>query len=302
MISNLILQIARGIWAIEPNAAEAYRPIVQAILKGESTNGLMPLVELKEDFSKNQQPFFVNTMDECGSKMTASIHSTFDDIKAAPRNSVAITPLTGVVMKNDFCGSPGTKTLNSWMKEADSNENIIAHVLYVDSPGGSVDGTMDFSESIKTLNKPVVAFADGLMASAAYWIGSSAKHIMASNKLNQIGSIGTYITLTDWSKHDEMNGIRDIEIYATKSTEKNIEYREALKGNEDLMKQRLDVFNEAFLSGVKRNRFGKSLNADNTLKGQLHFSSEALQYGLIDSIGTFEDAVNKAISLTKKNK
>lgn len=301
MISNLILQLSRGIWAIEPNAAEAYKPIVQAILKGESTKGLMPLIEVKEKYAKNQHPFFVNTINPCGS-ITNSIHSTFDNIKTAPRNSVAVTPLTGVVMKNDFCGSPGTKTLAQWMQEADKSDNIIAHTLYVDSPGGSVDGTMDFSETIKTLNKPVVCFSDGLMASAAYWIGSSAKHIMASNKLNQIGSIGTYITLTDWSKHDEMNGIRDIEIYATKSTEKNIEYREALKGNEDLMKQRLDYFNEAFMSSIKRNRFGKSLNTDKTLKGQLHFSSDAIQYGLIDSIGTFEDAVNKAIQLTKTKK
>lgn len=299
MPSTLILQLARGIWAIEPSHAEAFKPVVHAILNGNKVDfsSLMPNAlddseEESEESMKRKNKFFVFAS-------SPSIHSTYNKIEDAPRGSVAVTPLRGVVMKNNYCGAPGTKTLNSWMQEADKNENIIGHILYIDSPGGSVDGTMDFSESIKSLNKPVVAYVDGLMASAAYWIGSSAKHIMASNSLNQIGSIGTYITLTDWSGYDERVGIKEISIYATKSTEKNIEYREALKGNESLMKAKLDVFNEAFLKGVTKNRFGKSLDKENTLKGQLHFSEDAIKYGLIDSIGSFSNAVQLVSKLTK---
>jgi len=298
MPSSLILQIGRGIWYMDKRYAQAYRPIVAQILSGQAPD----LSALKyrnafeegseEESMKKKAQFFV-------SSSTPFLHSTFSRIDDAPRGSVAITFLQGVVMKNDYCEAPGTKSLTNMMREADSNENIIGHILYVDSPGGSADGTMDFSESIKSLNKPVVAFVDGLMASAAYWAGSSAKHIMANNSLAEIGSIGTYITLTDWSGYDEKMGIKEISIYATKSTEKNIEYREALKGNEGPMKASIDVFNEVFLKAVTKNRFGKGLDKEATLKGQLLFAEDAIKAGLIDSIGSFSDAVKLVTKLTK---
>jgi len=305
MITSLILQLSRGIWFIEPSAAEAYKPIVQAILRGEKIDltALLPKSQTEkeyrdEEMKKNFMQFVC---------ISNSAVSTWGDISKAPKGSVAVTPLKGVVMKNNYCGAPGTKTLTNWMQEADQNSNIIGHLLHVDSPGGSADGTMDFSESIKSLNKPVVCFSDGMMASAAYWAGSGCKHIMASNTLNQIGSIGTYLTLTDWSGADAQDGIKEVDVYATKSTEKNKEYRDAMEfiqsdgkaGSLDPIKKRIDVFNEAFLNGVSKNRYGKSLDKENTLKGQLHFTNEALQYGLIDSVGTFSDAINKVIQLTK---
>lgn len=300
MISTLLLQLAKGIWFIEPTYAEAYKPVVSAILRGEKDglSALMPNNETSQEederIMKERNVFFVSA----NSPFAYDKYTTLDK---APRGSIAVTPVRGAVMKNDYCGSPGTKTLNNWMREADQHPNITGHIIYIDSPGGSADGTMDFSESIKGLNKPVVAFSDGLMASAAYWIGSSAKHIMASNSLNEIGSIGTYMTLYDWSGYDEKMGVKEISVYATKSTEKNIEFKEALKGNTDPLRTRMiDPFNEAFLKSVTRNRHGKALDKENTLKGQLHLTADALAYGLIDSVGTFNDAVQLVNKLAKK--
>lgn len=285
MMNHLIFQLTRGIWAIEPETANGYKPLVQSLLNGRPVKGVVD-----SDKEAKKESFFVSS---------AGVRYSFENMDKAPKGSIAVTPLVGAVMKNDFCGSAGTKTLLADMQNADKSENIVAHILYVDSGGGMVDGTMDFSEGIKVLSKPVVTFQDGVMASAAYWIGSSGKHIMASNKLNQTGSIGTYATITDYSKQDEMNGERNIEIYATKSTEKNIEYKEAIKGNLVLMREKVDKINDIFLSSVKRNRFGRSLNTSKTLNGQIYFAEEALQHGLIDSIGSFNDAIKMALKLNK---
>lgn len=294
MISSLILSLAKGIWFIEPSAAEGYKPVVRAILSGEKVDfsALLPRASSEDDGEiKNSQKFaYIN----CQSGLSVA-----GDIKSAPRGVVCVTPLTGVVMKEDWCGAPGTKTLNAWMLEADRNENVIAHILLVDSPGGSADATLDFSESIKSMNKPVIAFVDGLMASAAYWIGSSAKHIMASNALNQIGSIGAYQRVLDFSSKMEKEGIKEHIVYATESTEKNKEIRELLDGNDAPMRAVIDQYNNAFMSSVKRNRFGKNLNESQTLKGQLHMTDKALEFGLIDSVGSFADAVQLAINSSK---
>jgi ClpP class serine protease len=298
---SLLLQLAKGIWFIEPAYAEAYKPVVSAIMRGQKVDfsALMPNNWKNDDdddsteLKKERFQYLVNA----SSPFSFSRYTKLDD---APRGSVAVTPVKGAVMKNDYCGSPGTQTLRQWMQQADEHPNISAHILYIDSPGGSADGTMDFSEAIKSLNKPVVAFSDGLMASAAYWIGSSARHIMASNTLNEIGSIGTYMTLTDWRGYDEKMGIKEIPVYATKSTEKNIEFRQAIDGNvEPLRKNLIDPFNEAFLASVTRNRRGKGLNKEMTLKGQLHLTAQALEYGLIDSVGTFNDAIVLAQKLSR---
>ena len=304
MRNQLLYSLARGIWAMEPRMASQYRPIAEAILRGESVLGLTPTAEgYNETDSEIQMKLkmmsFAFSGDACGNASTSFAHSTFNDINKAPKGSIAVTPLKGVVMKDNFCGSPGTSTLSSWMKEADQNQNIIGHILKVSSGGGSVDGTLDFAESIKTLNKPVVTFVDGMMASAAYWAGSSAKHIMAGNALSEVGSIGTYFSFTDTTEADKMQGLNDITVYATDSTEKNIDVREAIKGNTAPLQARVDKFNEAFMSAVSRNRYGKGLDKQNTLKGQLHMTSDALKYGLIDSVGSFQDAINKVVQLTK---
>ncbi len=80
---------------------------------------------------------------------------------------------------------------------AASNPNIAAIVLQIDSPGGEVSGTQQLADVIKSVQKPVVAFVDGMMASAALWIGSAADEIIASTPQDIIGSIGTMMSFGD---------------------------------------------------------------------------------------------------------
>lgn len=286
MITSLVLQLARGIWFIEPASANAFKPVVEAILTGKNIDysALLPKSERKY--------FQIFHSTDLGNENVT-------DIKTPPVGSIAVTPLSGVIMKNDFCGELGTKTLTSWMQQADKNQNIAGHLIVSDSPGGSSDAMFEMSEAVKRLNKPVVTFVDGMMASAAYGIGSASKHIMASHDMNNIGSIGTYTTIMDFRKADEMAGIKEIVVYATESTEKNKDYLEALEGNLKPLQQRVDEYNDAFLSLVKRNRFGKNLNEAKTLKGQIMFTQDALKFGLIDSVGTFDDAIQKVQSFLK---
>lgn len=296
MRNQLLFALARGIWAIEPRLAAQYRPIAEAILRGENVLGLVPTAE---GYSETDEEIKMKLKMMQFVSGTTFSHSTFNDINKAPKGSVAVTPLSGVVMKHNFCGAPGTKTLAAWMQEADDNNNIIGHILKVDSGGGSVDGTLDFAESIKSLNKPVVTFIDGMMASAAYWAGSSGKHIMAGNAICETGSIGTYFSFMDDSEANKAAGLNDITVYATDSTEKNIDVREAIKGNLEPLQARVDRYNDAFLSAVKKNRYGKGLNTEKTLKGQLHMTDDAIKFGLVDSMGSFQDAINKVVQLTK---
>jgi ClpP class serine protease len=134
------------------------------------------------------------------------------------------------------------------------------------------------------------------MASAAYWIGSSAKEIIASGKTARIGSIGTMISMR--KPYGEI-----IEIYADDSKDKNKAYIEALNGNPTPIKEEmLNPLNDIFLASVKQNRGAKlDLDKENVLTGKVYLAEDAVKYGLIDAIGTFEYAVERVTELAKTN-
>lgn len=279
-ISTILLQLNRGVWAIEPNSINAFFPVVSSLLKGE-----------KQDFSVLfTQNNLSNPLQVINIDNATYTHSYYDSINTAPKNSIAVLNVTGAIMKYDYCGSPGTTTMASWLKEADANPNISSHVLIIDSPGGAADGTLNFAETIKSLNKPVRAFVNGMCCSAAYWIASACKEIYASNTLDIIGSIGTFSTIVDYREQLAAEGIKVHEIYASASTEKNRPIREALDGEYQLLRSKMiDPFNEAFTSSIKKNRGMKeNFNAEKVLNGDTFLSKEAQKYGLIDGIKTLE--------------
>ncbi len=178
-INRFISTIMRGTWYLDPRIAEAMSPRLVNFLHGNKPEGnyAEQVVE--------QEPITPFCIGPSGERSTS--------LSDAPKGSIAIIPVKGVIMKDDWCGEPGTETMGNWLKEAYNNENIVGVLLDIDSGGGSVDGTGEFAQIIENRNKPVVAFCSGLIASAAYWIGSSCDMIVISFETVEVGSIGTCI-------------------------------------------------------------------------------------------------------------
>lgn len=248
---------------------------------------------------KENAPYAVAMSLEPGAKHhKASKYSSFDE---APVGSVAVIPVIGPMMSQDFCGSLGTQTLGRLAQEADAHPNIVGHVFVFDTPGGTVAGTENFSHIIAATQKPAVAFVQGMMASAGYWAGSAANHIMAGGQTTQIGSIGTMLQVTDSSKADKKQGYSQITVRADASSDKNEAFLQLLAGNAQPVKdQLLNPMNAVFLSAVQANRAGKlptGKDAENVLSGKVYLAADAVEYGLVDSIGTFQQAVQKALDM-----
>jgi len=76
-----------------------------------------------------------------------------------------------------------------------------AIVLSIRSPGGYANKVPEMARLIDRIaqEKPVFAYTDTLIASAAYWIGASADMIYAAPSAD-VGSIGAYVEMLDWSK------------------------------------------------------------------------------------------------------
>ncbi len=214
-------------------------------------------------------------------------------------NSTAVIPITGSLMKQgDWC-SYGMEDMAGWLKAADSDKRISNILLWIDSPGGTVDGTQALADTIKGMEKPVLAFVDGLMASAALWIGSAAQHVVARNSTTEVGSVGVVLSFADIRPMWEREGVKFHTILSSLSKDKNREFLEALKGEYDLVKElSLDPLATMFIDTIKANRPGAVASADTWNTGRVFFAEEAIKLGLIDGIADFDAALDILAEMT----
>jgi protease-4 len=283
-MNPILSEIFSGPWLISTERTAAYASAVLSLIKGENiSEGDSALAR------ERNRPYILAGSGNQNQRLG------FSDSNI-PNGSVAVIPIRSEILKYDQpCGPRGTQSLLNDVKAADQNPNIRSMVLVIDSPGGQVAGTDLLAEAIRNSSTPVVAFVDGLAASAAYWIISGADKIIASSDLDRIGSIGTMLMVEDLRPALEHLGVKFHEVYAALSTEKNKDFNQVLDGNYDQYRKNvLDVINSKFLSTVKAYR--PNLD-ESTLTGKIFFASQAIELGLIDQIGTLDQAIEEAFTM-----
>lgn len=279
-ISNLHSLLNKP-WYIEENYGAAQLPLIFNILSGNTK-----VKEAEKD----------------------TIVSFSDSLYSGPSTTqketrVAILSIKNPITKHDqYCGPQGTKSMMRQLDLLKDDETVTGVVLDIDSGGGQAYGTPEFYDYLVNYSKPIVSYTDGLMCSAAYYIGSGADYIIANKRAEAIGSIGAYTKILDLSGYYEKQGAKLHTIYATKSTEKNKAYRDALAGEDgydSYRKLELDPLVETFHTDMRATRANLS---DEVFKGGTWSGEKALEKGLVDAIGTLQDAIYKVNELsTEKN-
>jgi len=274
--------LINGRWFIDKPYGHSLLPSLFSILEGKN---------LSVKSEEREPEVFIS------SKKLELVAASGFDSGSNDSEYVAIINLKDPIYKyNQECGPSGTKSKMQGMKSYAQDPNCIGVVLDIDSGGGQVSGTPEFYDFIASFKKPVVAYTDGLMCSAAYYIGSAASHIIANKRADAIGSIGVMVSFIDFSGIYEKQGARLITEYATQSTEKNKAFEELLKGNPELyIKTELDPIAEEFINDIKAVRPGID---PSVFKGGTWNAQESLDKKLIDAIGTLQDAVNKVFELS----
>lgn len=274
--------ILSNVWLMEEQYASNYLPIVISYLKGNT----QPVESKKDDFFRlalsNSSSYEIS---EYGYDVAP---------EDAPKDSIAIIDINGVIEKHDQnCGPAGMITKSRILERCYNINNIKGIVLNIESGGGSGLGMRLLTETISKRNKPIVAFVSDMAASAAYGIASGADIIVANSDYARVGSIGTYMTIVSYAEKFKKEGIDIIEVYASASKDKNKDYYDALKGDTKAIKKVADTYNEMFLSMVETNRKDK-LTKDRSVwgTGKMYFAPEALELGLIDNIDSFSNILN----------
>lgn len=210
------------------------------------------------------------------------------------QDGVALIGIDGVVAKKmnlftRISGGASTQMLVSSIDKARNDPSVKSALLVIDSPGGTVDGTSDAADAVRRFRdeKPIVALADGLMASAAYWIGSAATAVYAANSTTAIGSIGVVASHVDMSEYEKKIGVKTTEIYAGKY--KRIASDRAPLSDEGraTIQEHVDYLYSIFVEAVAQNR-GVSVEAvlENMADGRIFVGQRAVDAGLVDGVST----------------
>jgi len=202
----------------------------------------------------------------------------------------------GVVELKGIIATPEKvlKELTSFRK----NRNIAAIVLRIESPGGAVGASQEIFEEVKRTRqtKPVVASMGSVAASGGYYAALGADKIVASPG-TLTGSIGVIIKFANFAEIFKKIGYKSEVVKSGKMKDLGSPGRSMTEEERQLVKDIIDNVQSQFVDAVCE---GRNLPKDKVLKladGRIFSGAQALEAGLIDQFGNFNDAVELAARL-----
>lgn len=207
------------------------------------------------------------------------------------RNGVAVIRISGVIDRvariSFFTGLPyteGQNRIRQAVETALADVNVKGILFSINSPGGTAAGTKELADFIaaSAAQKPMAAYADGLCASAAYWLAAATGRIFAPVTA-QVGSIGVIAVLTDWTRATEKAGlVRTVlasgQWKAAGSPDKTLTDDERL-----LFQSQLETLHAIFKADVSA-RMGISAPETQWAEGQTVLGARALELGLVSQL------------------
>jgi protease IV len=293
--------ILRGAWLIDPTYAKSQLPLVLQMIQGTHLARLDDTAIYKDRLEHRPKIFMPSRVKVAATPTDIWSVSPYTSMDRIPYNSIVVVDILGPILKyGDYC-TYGSVEYNDLLIRLANTERVSGIIINFDTPGGQAAGTAMLAATIKEVSKqkPVIGICqDGIIASAGMWLASACQELYVTQVTDQVGSIGAYTTIYDFTGYFEMNGVKIHEIYAPQSSEKNADYRDALKGDYTLIEQDLKFLVDDFIKTVKTNR-GQRLNVSfaDPFKGKMFNAADAVKVGLIDGIKPMAAVVKRVEQL-----
>jgi len=203
-----------------------------------------------------------------------------------------------------FFGQTGYDDIRAALVAAVSNPEVKSILLDVSSGGGQVSGVDDTAQLISRINavKPVVTYTGSTMGSAALWLGASASYAVAG-KTAIVGSLGVIMVHMDHSRRLEANGVKPTVIRAGSEKALASPYEPLSEKAQAGLQSQADILYGVFLNHVASSRGVSATNGDKKFgQGRTFIGQQAVDVGLVDKLGTYEDAFAKAQAMRPSKK
>ncbi len=223
-------------------------------------------------------------------------------------DGIAVVHLYGPISTQSQAGilgipQGGADSVVRRLLDLSRDDRVKAVVLRINSPGGTVGASQEINAAVSKLReagKPVVASVADMAASGGYYSAVAATEIYA-NKGSLVGSIGVIMSLPPgvqglmkWAKLDTKGRV----FTSGKFKDIGSVYRDMLPEESTLLQNLINNTYQQFLAAVINGRKNMKPNeVRKVAQGQIYTGVQALENGLIDHIGTFDDAVLRAGAL-----
>lgn len=247
------------------------------------------------------------TQDEIVARLEVAAASQGPRSGGGQTRRVAVIPVYGTLMPranlmSQMSGGTSVERLRDTIRGALADDDIDAIVLDIDSPGGQVDGIPELAAEMRAARsqKPILASANTMAASAAYWLGAQAEQVYVTPS-GVVGSVGVLTAHVDHSAFDEREGLKTTYIYQGK-------YKVEANPHEPLgdearaaIQHDVDAFYAMFVRDVAR---GRGVREGTVRKGygegRVVNAEDALEQGMVDGIETLEATIERAARLGKR--
>ena len=179
-----------------------------------------------------------------------------------------------------------------------SDQTVKAAVLRVNSPGGSVAASEKIRAALDRLQaeKPVVASFGNYAASGGYWISNGCQRIF-SDANTITGSIGVFSMIPELSHVTRKVGVKVETVGTHKHSDMFSLMRPFDAAEQAYMQASVEDIYERFVNLVAQGRDMEPARVDELAQGRVWLGTDALENGLVDEIGTLQDAIAYAASL-----
>ena len=266
------------------------------MVKHNLADGLLSMEELKDKLAslaskeKYKDVKFIPFKDYVTAKFKA---------KPSAKKKIAIIYADGNIVEQDDPNNISGNRFSSVIAKVRADSSVKAVVFRVNSPGGTVLSANKIKEQIDLTKavKPVIASYGNYAASGGYWISSNCDHIF-SDATTLTGSIGCFSAIPEFGK--TLKDIAHVNITPVKSHKHSdmLSLTRPFDAEEtQWMQDYVDDIYTSFVSLVAEGRGKTYESVDSIAQGRVWTGKDALKIGLVDEIGTLEDALRYTASV-----
>jgi len=215
-------------------------------------------------------------------------------------NGIAVLPIVGTIiprgdMLMESSGAVSTQRIAAAFRSAMSNPDVGSIIFDIDSPGGQVGGVDELATEIFQARgqKRIVAVANHLAASAAYWLATAADEVVVTPS-GEVGSIGVFAMHQDISQALEAEGVKVNLIAAGKYKTEGNPFEPLNEESRAAIQGRVDDYYQMFAGAVARNRGVKRAEVVGGFgEGRVVGAKQAVALGMADRVDTLDGTIER---------
>lgn len=279
--------VVDSLYGIIPDLSLQHRLVDRLIQKTEYDDLIKAKINLKKDDKLNKISF-------------SKYISSYSEDNLKKDDQVAVLYASGAIYNGEGNDAVYSENFVKEIKKLAENDKVKAVVFRINSPGGSANASDEILFEMQQLKKkkPVVVSFGDYAASGGYYIAMAADKIYAEpNTLT--GSIGVFGMIPYFKEIANKNGLSSHAVNTNANSNMYSPINGLTPGGVSMMTRSVEQTYKRFVHFVSQNRKKSFEQIDEVGGGRVWSGKRAKQIGLVDELGSLNDAINYAAKQAK---